>query len=273
MVAGKAERRPPVEVTDLDVHAAGALQDGGVPVSAVIDDADPPARTKDPDGFAQSPGAFLAAPDVAEGQAAEHHVERPGGKGKIPCVGVREFDALADALDPRVALGGCPAVARLVTQAPDVGSGRAAPGQAVGRRDQDGAPAAADVEHALVAAQAELVEQFVPDRPLARAAAVEIARGYAGHGDGRRLRQRAGEGLAPPARPPVAGHETGSEQDEVRNGGIPSVDAVPGPVPPRLDEPGDRRGEPPVRTAVLPWYAPAKDAQGLPPGEIDGRAA
>jgi hypothetical protein len=81
VVAGKTERCPPVEVTYLNVHASGAPQDGGVAVGAVIDDAHLPARAQDPDGFAKSPGAFLAAPDVVEGQVAEHHVEPPGRKG------------------------------------------------------------------------------------------------------------------------------------------------------------------------------------------------
>ena len=74
MMAGKAERRPPVEATYLGVHASGALKDGGVPVGAVIDDAHLPARAKDPDGFAKCPGAFFAASDVAERRVAEHHV-------------------------------------------------------------------------------------------------------------------------------------------------------------------------------------------------------
>jgi len=47
-MAGKAERRPPVEATYLDLHASGAVKDGGIPVGAVIDDAHPPARAKDP---------------------------------------------------------------------------------------------------------------------------------------------------------------------------------------------------------------------------------
>src|SRR5215469_15214542 len=125
-MAGKAGPRPPVEVTYLDVHASGTLKDGGVAVSAVIDNAHLPARAKDPDGFAKCPGAFFAAPDVAEGQVAEHHVERPGGKGKKSRVGLYELDPLADTLDHRVTLGGGPAVPRLVTQTPDVGSGRPA---------------------------------------------------------------------------------------------------------------------------------------------------
>src|SRR5258708_24422664 len=98
-MAGKAERRPPVEAAYLDVHASGAVKDGGIPVSAVIDDAHPPARAKAPDGLAESPGAFLAAVDVAEGQVAE-----------ISRIGSCELDTLADALDHRVALGGCPAI-------------------------------------------------------------------------------------------------------------------------------------------------------------------
>jgi hypothetical protein len=73
-MAGKAERRPPVEATYLGVHASGALKHGGVPVGAVIDDAHLPARAKDPDGFAKCPAAFFAASDVAERQVAEHHV-------------------------------------------------------------------------------------------------------------------------------------------------------------------------------------------------------
>jgi len=94
-MAGKAEPRPPVEAAYLDVHASGALKDGGVPIGAVIDDADPSARAKDPDGLAEGPGAFGAAMDIAEGQVAEHHVERPGRKGKISCIGSYELDTFA----------------------------------------------------------------------------------------------------------------------------------------------------------------------------------
>jgi hypothetical protein len=128
MVAGKAGPRPPVEATYLDVYASGALEHGGVAVSALIDDPHPSSRAKDPDGLAQRPGALFAASDVAEGQVAEHHVERPGRKGEIPRIGICELDPLADTLDHRVTLGGGLAVPRLVTQTPDVGSGRATPG-------------------------------------------------------------------------------------------------------------------------------------------------
>jgi hypothetical protein len=34
--------------------------------------------------------------DVAEGQAAEHHVERLGRKGEIPGISIRELDTVAD---------------------------------------------------------------------------------------------------------------------------------------------------------------------------------
>jgi hypothetical protein len=48
----------------------------------------------------------------------------------------------------------------------DIGSGCLASGQPVGRRDEDGAPAATDVEHVLVASQIEFIEQLLPDRQL-----------------------------------------------------------------------------------------------------------
>jgi hypothetical protein len=181
-MAGKAGPRPPVEATYLDVCASGALEDRGVAVSALIDDPHPSARAKDPDGLAQRPGAFFAASDVAEGQVAEHHVERPGRDGEIPRVGIGELDPLADTLDHRVALGGCPAVPRPVTQTPDVGSGCATPGEAVSCRDEDGTPATTDVEHVLVASQVEVIQQPLPDRQLARSGAVESS--------SRRLRAR-----------------------------------------------------------------------------------
>ena len=126
-MAGKAGPRPPVEATHLDVYASGALEDRGVAVSALIDDPHAPARAKDPDRLAERPGAFFAAPDVAEGQVAEHHVERPGGKGRSRASACRELDPVADTLDHRVTLGGGPAVPGLVTQTPDVGPGGATP--------------------------------------------------------------------------------------------------------------------------------------------------
>jgi hypothetical protein len=52
VVAGKAEPRPLVEATYLNVHTSGAVKDGGVAVSAVIDDTHSSARAMDPHGFA-----------------------------------------------------------------------------------------------------------------------------------------------------------------------------------------------------------------------------
>ena len=114
VVAGKAERRPPVEATYLDVHASSALKDGGVAVSVDIDDAHLSARAKYPDGFAESIGAFVSASDVVEGQAAEHHVERLGRKRKASGVGLYQLDTFAHTLDHRVMLGGGSAIACLV---------------------------------------------------------------------------------------------------------------------------------------------------------------
>lgn len=229
-MAGKAERRPPVELTNLDVLASGALKDRDVPLGVVVDDAQLPTRAKDAHGFTKRLGAFVVAGDVAQGQAAEHHVERLGRKGEIPCVGIDDFDTLADALEHRVALGGCPAIARLVAQPPDIDSGRPAPGEAPGGRDEDGAPAAADVEHMLVAAQAEVVEQLLPDRSLARAGGVEVARGDAEHSHGRHLRRSAGEALVSSLRPPVTSQQAGFNEDEERNAEVPSIDAVAGSI-------------------------------------------
>lgn len=115
----------------LNVCASGVLEDGGVAVSAVVDDAHLPARAKDPDGFTKCPGTFSAAVDVGEGQAAEHYVEQSRRKGQVSCIGIDELGTLADALGHRVALGGRPAVSRLVTQTPDIGPGRTTPGKAV----------------------------------------------------------------------------------------------------------------------------------------------
>lgn len=99
MVAGKAERCSPVELTYRNVHASGGREDRGEATGAVIDDAYPSARPEDPDGLAESPGAFVAGSDVAEGQTAEHYVERIGRKGKVPCISIDHFDPLADALN------------------------------------------------------------------------------------------------------------------------------------------------------------------------------
>jgi hypothetical protein len=43
-VARKAECCPPVELAYLDVRASGVLQDGGIEVSTLVDDAHPSAR-------------------------------------------------------------------------------------------------------------------------------------------------------------------------------------------------------------------------------------
>jgi hypothetical protein len=59
-MAGKAGPRPPVEAAYLDIYASGALENGGVAVSRLVDDSHPAARAKDPDGLAQRPGAFFA---------------------------------------------------------------------------------------------------------------------------------------------------------------------------------------------------------------------
>ena len=45
-----------------------------------------------------------------------------------------ELDLVTDSLDPRIALGGGPAVPGLITQPPDVGTGRTTVWQPVGRR-------------------------------------------------------------------------------------------------------------------------------------------
>jgi len=47
-LAGKAERRPPVEAAHLDVRASGHPQDRGIPVSTVIDDAPWPPEPSTP---------------------------------------------------------------------------------------------------------------------------------------------------------------------------------------------------------------------------------
>ena len=58
-------------------------------------------------------------------------------------------------------------VARLVDRAPQVGAGDVAAGQALGHRDQHRAAAAAEIEHPLVAAQGEIVEDVAAhDREL-----------------------------------------------------------------------------------------------------------
>ncbi len=79
-------------------------------------------------------------------------------KREIPCVGFGQLDTLADSLDPRDALGRCPAIARLVTQLPDIDSGYTTSGKPTGCRYQDGTPAATDVQHVLVSSQAEFIE-------------------------------------------------------------------------------------------------------------------
>src|ERR1700733_1816957 len=82
-MAGEAGPRPPVEGTYLDIHASGALEDRGVAISAVIDDAHLAAWAKDSDGFVKRLGASFAAGDIAEGQVAEYDVEGLGGKGRF----------------------------------------------------------------------------------------------------------------------------------------------------------------------------------------------
>jgi len=250
-MAGKAERRPPVEAAYLDLHASGAVKDGGVPVGAVIDDAHPSARAKDPDSLAESPGEFFAASDVAKGQVAEHHIERPGRKGKVPCIGIEESDPLADALDHRVALGGGPAIPRLVTQTPDVDSGCTTSGEPVGCRDEDGAATAADVEYVLVASQVEFVEQLLPDRQFARTGAVEVARSDCEHGYDPRLCRRADKALASSTCPPVTSQKTGSDKEKERNAAVPSIDAVSGSISPHLTECASYHSRSPVTSGVI----------------------
>ena len=261
MVAGKAERCPPVEVPYPDVHASGASKDGGVAVSADIDDAHPPARAKDPDGFPESLGAFFAAVDVIEGQVAEHNVERIGRKREMPCIGIYEIDTFADPLGHRVTLSAGPGVPRLVTQTPDIGSGGTTSGEAVGGRDEDGAPAATDVEYVLVAPEIEFIEQLLPDRQFARTGAVEVARSESEHGDDPHLRHRAGQALVSSLRPPVTSQQTGSGQEEDRNAAVPSIDAVSGSISPHVTECASYRSRSSTTSGVVMMTARPDEAR------------
>jgi hypothetical protein len=128
------------------------------------------------------------------------------------------------------------AVPGLVPQPPDVGAGRAAPRQAARGRDQHGTPATTDVEHVLVAAQAEFVEQPLPDRQLARAGAVEVAGRDGEHPQATHPRQRADQALAPPAGPPLTSQQAAYGQHEHGNAAVASIDAVAGPVSPHRTE-------------------------------------
>ena len=48
----KPESRSSVKMSYLDVHTSSVLQDEGVAISKTINDVQPPAWVKDPNGFA-----------------------------------------------------------------------------------------------------------------------------------------------------------------------------------------------------------------------------
>jgi hypothetical protein len=68
--------------------------------------------------------------DVVERQVAEDQVKRLRREGKVAGISIGEVHAPPHAFDPRVALGACPAVARLISQPPDVGTCNATSGSA-----------------------------------------------------------------------------------------------------------------------------------------------
>jgi hypothetical protein len=68
---GPREIQPtPPGPTYLDTPAFGALKDGGVTVSTVVDDAHLSTRANDPGSFTKCLGAFFATVEVGEGQAS-----------------------------------------------------------------------------------------------------------------------------------------------------------------------------------------------------------
>ena len=128
---------------------------------------------------------------------------------------------------------------------------RSASGEAVGCRDEDGAPAATDVEYVLVASEIEFIEQILPDRQFARTGAVEVARSDSEHGYDPHLRQRAGKAFASSLRPPVTSQKTGFDKEEVRNAEVPSIDAVSGSISPHVTECASYRSRSSMTSGVV----------------------
>lgn len=162
-----------------------------------------------------------------------------------PGVGLDELNLVTDSLDPRIALGGGPAVPGLITQPPDVGTGRTTVWQPVSRRNEDGASAAADVEQALVAPKAELVKQLPPHRQLPWSRAIPVAQSDSEHCGGAHLRQNGGEVPIPFPCPPAGCQETDFDEGEAGNADVPTVDAVAGSITRHVAEcVGDGAGRP-----------------------------
>ena len=112
--------------------------------------------------------ALVGVPDVVKGEIAHHQIERPAPKRQLARVTVVDVDPVVHALQHRVALGGGQAVAALIDTSPDIHAHRSPPRDPLRREHEDRTSSTADVEHVLVAAKAQLVENLRPDRSLAR---------------------------------------------------------------------------------------------------------
>ena len=117
---------PPVQLPDSHVGEPGVPQHSGVAVRAVIGDAQPAAGPQDPHRLAQRLCPPAGFPDVAERQAADHQVERPGRKREVTRVRVGKLHPVPHALGRRAALRSGAAIAALAAAAPHVRSHRPA---------------------------------------------------------------------------------------------------------------------------------------------------
>ncbi len=110
-------------------------------------------------------------------------------------------DAVLHAFERRVPHRDVARIPGLIVRAPQIDAGHPPGGQPPGDRGQDGAASATHVEHALVAAQAKAVEDFVPDLELAAPGRVEKAERV-------REKERAVESQHRRQRPRWLHHET-----------------------------------------------------------------
>src|SRR5262249_37351608 len=155
---------------------AALAQDARVLVGVLdVHQGHPPARLQDPGDLAHGLLPPLAVGDVVQGQAGKDDVERAVREGQGTGVAVPDLDAVGDPLPSGVLAGRLGAVAAQVLALPEVNTGRLAGGQAAGGADQQQAPAAADVQHRLVAAPGDQVQEPLPGAELDDLAVVHHA--------------------------------------------------------------------------------------------------
>ena len=135
----------------------------------VVDDR-PSARPEHAADFANRPRAVAGLVEVVDRRARHDDVEGAVVERQLAHVRGLDLDALPHPLPLRVLQRRLGAIAGEVFRLPDVDAGRAARGQSFRRADQHQPAPAADVEHALVAAPRDVVEE-----PLAVAHLADLA--------------------------------------------------------------------------------------------------